>query len=384
MIKVIILLLILFFALMFGHTLIGQEGMVIIALPETVIEMSIISAVIVAFFSIVATFIIFLLIRRIWRAVAHSRNWFGSYSKRQQQKAFHLGLNAYLIGDFENALKHVKKSFGGDFAGSNYVLAADIDARLNKGGNIDAMLAKAQVDAPSKFQAIVKQAQLGLADNKPDKALEVLAELDDKDQKQESVVQLKLQALAKLERWTDIRDVLSDSKKVLKEDHVMWAQRAMYGEFAEVASKQGANALKEKWQNLSRSARKDVANQICYAQLLIEQGMSEDAQHALIEFAKKQEHDAYWGLFKQLCHSSLTPAIRFVEDKIKKQPENARLYSVLAHLAYNSDDFDLAERAINKAIEINRTQEDMMLLAAILEKRNAFESANALYKSLVH
>ncbi|MFC4701207.1 heme biosynthesis HemY N-terminal domain-containing protein [Glaciecola siphonariae] len=384
MIKLIILLVVLFFALMFGHTLVGQEGMVIIALPDTVIELSIISAMIVAFFTIVGFWILTYFVKRVIRLLIGSRTWLGSFSNRQQNKAFHEALQAYLTGDFTQATAQLKKSFGGDFSGSNYMLAADIDARVNEGKNVEALLAKAQVDSSTSAAALLKQAQLALIDQQPQKAIEALDQLSEKQRKQPTAVQLRLQTLAKLERWAELKDVAYANKKAMLDDHLVWTQRATHGEFAEIASKQGANALKEKWQNLSRSARKDVGNQACYIQLLLDQGLSNDAETALVEFAKKQEHEAYWGLFKQLEHGSPAKAIRFIEHKIKQQPERAVLYSVLAHLAYNSADYSLAKRAINKAIELERSAADLLLLADILEKEQSFEQANQLYKSLVN
>ncbi|WP_371194764.1 heme biosynthesis HemY N-terminal domain-containing protein [Glaciecola sp. SC05] len=383
MIKLIVLLVILFFALLFGHTLIGQEGMVIIALPETVIELSIISAAIIIFFSLMGFLILVWLVKRLVRMMSGSRNWFGSYSRRQQNRAFHRGLHAYLIGDFTAAQPLLQKSFGGEFSGTNYMLAADIDARIHQGKNVDGLLAQAQLDADATGCAILKQAQLALMDNQASKALEVLTELPEKEKKHPIAIQLKLQALAKLNRWPEVKNLISEHKRVIAKDYLSWAQRATHGEFAAIVSKHGANALKEKWQNLSRSARKDVANQVCYVQLLLDQGLASDAEEILVEFAKKQEHDAYWGLFKQLDHASPVKAIRFIEHKIKQQPENAVLYSVLAHLAYNSKDNSLAQRAINKAIELERNQQDLLLLAAILEQQQAYEKANELYKSLL-
>jgi HemY protein len=383
MIKLIVLLVVLFIALLFGHTLIDQEGMVIIAFPETVIELSMISAVIIIFFAVVGFWIISWAVKRLFALLSGSRNWFGSFSKRQQNKAFHRGLHAYLVGDFEHAMAQLKKSFGGDFSGTNYMLAADIDARINQGKNTDVLLAQAQVDTSTSHSASLKQAQLALIDQQAQKALDALNELSDKEQKQSMAVQLRLQALAKLNRWTEVKDLVAENKKVVGDDHLTWTQRATHGEFAELASKQGANALKERWQNLSRSARKDLANQVCYVQLLIDQGLSSDAEKELIEFAKKKEHDAFWGLFKQLKHSQPAQAIRFIEQQIKKQPQRAILYSVLAHLAFNSQDLNLAKRAIDKALEIEGNESDLLLLAAILEQEQAYQEANQLYKTLI-
>jgi HemY protein len=56
---------------------------------------------------------------------------------------------------------------------------------------------------------------------------------------------------------------------------------------------------------------------------------------------------------------------------------------VLAHLAYNSGDDELAEKAVRKALELASDPEDGRLLAILLEKQNAFERANTIYKGLI-
>lgn len=383
MIKLIIILVLIFIAAFFGHTLIGQEGMVIIALPDTVIELNIISAAIILAAGIITLWILSWFIRRIIAITLGSKNWFGMYTRRQKNKAFHKGLHAYLIGDFSTALPLLQKSFGGEFSGTNYMLAADIDARIHDGKKVDALLTHAQVDEMSANTATLKLAQLTLMDDDAEKSLEVLGELSEQEQKQQIALQTKVQALAKLERWSEVKEIIHENKKALADDYITWAQRATHGEFAAIASKEGANALKDTWDDLPRSAKKDLGNQVCYVQTLLDQGMSSDAEEILVGFAKKQEHEAYWGLFKQLSHSTPTSAIAFIEGKIKKQPERSILYSVLAHLAYNSKDYTLAQQAVNKALELERTEQDLLLLAAVLEKDQSYEKANQLYRSLL-
>ena len=75
--------------------------------------------------------------------------------------------------------------------------------------------------------------------------------------------------------------------------------------------------------------------------------------------------------------------MRLVESWIKVDSDNAQLYSVLSHLAFNSGDYELAEKAIRKALELANKPEDARLLARLLEKQNAFEKANNVYKGLL-
>jgi HemY protein len=75
--------------------------------------------------------------------------------------------------------------------------------------------------------------------------------------------------------------------------------------------------------------------------------------------------------------------MRLIESWIKVDMNNAQLYSVLAHLAYNSGDNELAEKAVRKALELASNPEDGRLLARLLEQQNSFEKANNVYKGLL-
>jgi HemY protein len=75
--------------------------------------------------------------------------------------------------------------------------------------------------------------------------------------------------------------------------------------------------------------------------------------------------------------------MRLIESWIKADLDNAKLYSVLANLALNSGDNELAEKAIKKALDLANNPEDARLLASLLEKQNAFEKANNVYKGLL-
>ncbi len=380
MIKFIMVLLLIFVALLLGHNLVGYEGRVVIATESHVVELTLISAIIICFFAVIGFWVLEWLFKRIVRTLMGSKNWFGTLSRRQQNKAFYKALNAFLVGDISTAKQSVEKSFGGDFHGANYLLASELHKdNANKAAR---MLAHAETESTSFFAATLKQAQLHLKEF-PQKALDVLSVLSTKEQQHQSVVMLKLSAFSLLNQWTDVKDLINQHKKVLGTAYIEWAQKATHGEFAEIASKSGANALKDKWTNLSRAARKDIANQICYVQLLIDQGLSKDAEVELVAFANKQAHPAFTGLFKQLKHSDPSTAIKFIENKIKQTPKTPEYYSVLAHLSYNSGDFSLAQRAINKALELRRSNEDALLLAAILEQQSSFEQANVLYKKLL-
>ncbi len=379
----ICLLILFFIGLLFGHAAIGEKGRIFIAMGDLRIQMSVVSAGISLLIGFIVSIFLWWAIKRLIRMVAGSRNWFGVLSRRKQSKALFNAINACALGDYENAHKFINKTFPGDFDGANYILAADIDRRLNNGKNIENLLSIAETFPPSQASAKTQQAAWCLQQHQFKQAESILESIDAKSQQYAVVVRLWLSVLAALGKWDKVKEKLRVHKKVLGDDYVQWAQQAVQGEFSEIASKHGANALKEKWASLPRTAKKDIANQIVYVQLLIDQGLSQEAEPILVELAKKSRNPAFHGLFKQLKHPNPYHAMRLVESWIKVDSDNAQLYSVLSHLAFNSGDYELAEKAIRKALELANKPEDARLLARLLEKQNAFEKANNVYKGLL-
>ncbi|MEM0910028.1 MAG: heme biosynthesis HemY N-terminal domain-containing protein [Pseudomonadota bacterium] len=359
-----------------GHVFFDYQGTVVIATESMVYDMKMIVAVTFVIIALIGIFIVSWLIVKIIRLIVGSKAWLGTYSTRQKNKAFYLSLNAFLMGDKAGALRHIGKTYGGDFHGANYLLAADLcDDEKDK----QRLFAHALSESDAALAAAVNNADV-LYEQKPEKALTLLEELPAKKQKHLSVVKTKLNILQKLKQWNKVRDLLRRHKRALGTSYLNWAQKSTHGEFAEIVSKNGALALKERWQRLPRAERNDVANQICYAELLLAQGFSEDVERFLVAHAVKNQHPSFWGLFKRLNHAEPNASKKFLENLIKKDPKVAKYYSVLAHVAFNSKDLELAHKSITKAIELEPSKEDNLLLATILEKQNNYEQANLLYR----
>jgi len=383
MIKLIVLLVILFVGLLFGHTLMGIEGRVVIALPGTVIEMSLISCAIIIFFAVITFWILEWAVKKIFRTISGSKTWLGAFSRRQRSNAFYESINAMLVNEPALALKNIRKTMGGDFRGTNALIAAELEIQAGNLDQAQAFLIDAADYPKTEAIAIMKQAEIALNQGKGEEAMTLLASVEGKSRQNKSFVQLKLRILAKLQDWPQIKTLATNHKKLLGDDYITWASQWVHGEFAAIASKQGANALKQHWQGLSRQARKDEANQVVYVQLLIDQGLYNDAQAVLVEFAEKHAHSVYWPLFKQLKLANPAPSMRFIESELKKQPNNPELFSVLGNLAYNSGDIQLCLKATRKALDLRHNKDDLKLLAKALESNNDLAGANALYHDLI-
>ena len=383
MIKLIVILVCVLVALLFGYKLSEIDGRVIVDLSGTIIQASLLGSFVIILISVIALWLIIWIAKRIIKVVSGSRTWLGSLSRRQQTLSFYQSINAMLINEPAQARKLIDKTTNGDFHGTNYLIAAELARQSGDIEQAQAYLIQAMDNPKSEPIALMKQAELCIQNNQATEAMSLLTGVEGKVRKTKAFVSLKLQILEGLNDWDQIQTVAKENKKLLGNNYFVWAKQWTIGEFSAIASKQGANALKLHWQQLSRAQRKDQANQLAYLQLLIDQGMSSEAEKELVSIASKQQCDEYWLLFKQLNHPNPAAAIRFIEQEIKKTPQDAALYSVLANLAYNMADYELANKAVVKALELEDSVTDKALLAAVLEKRNEFEKANILYKGLL-
>lgn len=383
MIRLFVLLIILIIAITFGQSLVGMDGRVIIALPDKMIELTIMSALITLAAGILFFWITVWAVTKLVRIVIGSRKWLGAYSKKQQSAAFYESINAMLSNEHDRALQLVRKTMGGDFHGTNYLIAAELEVQNSNFDQAKAYLISAMDDPKAEPLAKLKQAEISLNEKQPKEAMNLLSAIEGNVRKTKGFVLLKLRILEALNDWAQIQTVAKDNKRVLGDDYVNWASQCIQGEFAAIASKQGANALKQHWQSLPRAARKDIANQVVFIQLLIDQGLYADAETELVALASKQQYQDHLSLFKQIILPSPAKSIKHIEHQIKHSPENGQLYSVLANLAYNSGDFELARKALKKALELSPTAADKALLAKVLEQANDFEGANAVYQGLM-
>ena len=383
MIRFIVCIAIFLGLLFLGYTLTAIEGRIIIDFAGTIIQASLLGGFIAVVLLVLALWLSVWVIKKFVGLATGSRTWIGRLSKRQQNQAFYQSINAMLMNEQQEALNLIRKTKKGNFEGSNYLIAAELERQAGDLQQAQADLISAMDFPKAEPLALMKQAEICLLNNKSEEAMNLLSSVTGKIRNTKSFISLKLQVLKGLSDWPQIQAVAKQNKRLLGDDYFTWATQWTTGEFAAIASKHGANALTAHWQQLSRNERKDQANQLIYLQLLIDQGQSAEAETELVAVASKQQHKGYFKLFKQLNHPNPTLAITFIEQEIKKSPDEAALYSVLANLAYNTGDYALAKKAVSKALDLDGSASDKALLACILEKSNNFEQANIVYKGLL-
>jgi HemY protein len=380
LIRVFIVLVILLIALVVAAIMFDDSGYVMVEFNGWVVEMNVwsLSLSLIAIF--VGLMLVNLIVKSSLAVVSGSKSWLGNWGDRKKQKVFTAGLIALAETNYLLARENLDKITNEDFDGINLLAAAEAEVQLGQPEQAKHFWHMATTYEKSALAANLFLIRDAIQHHQSDKAMTLIHNLSEKQQTQTAVLKLWAQALSQAGRWQELQDKLKSWKKSLGSDYEPLMQQASKGHFAEVASKEGASQLKQNWQALPGATRKEPAQQSAYIQQLIEQGMHTDALEALVEYQKSVPHPLLIPLFKQIKLPNPTAAIKKLEGWLKQDHLNVDLFSALGHIAHNSNDKVLAEKALSKAIKLGNRQEDLMLMATIKESQDNHIQALQLYK----
>lgn len=379
-IRIFIVLVVLLISLVIAAMIFDDSGYVFVEFNGSVIEMNVWSLSLSLIFIFVGLMLINLIIKSLLAAASGSKNWLGNWGSRKKQKAFTGGLLALAETNYLVAREHFSKIENEDFDGINLLAAAEAEMQLGQPEQAKKYWHLASTVEKSALAANLCLIRDALQNQQPDAAITLINALNSKQQTQAPILKLWAQALGQTGKWQELKDNLKGWKKALGNDYEPLMQLASKGNFAEIASKEGASQLKQSWQALPRSTRKEPAQQAAYIQQLIDQGMHSDAQNALVEYQKSAPQPLLVPLFKQIKLPNPSTAIKKLEGWLKHDDLNVDLLSALGHIAYNAKDTQLAEKALSKAIKLGSHQDDLMLMASIKESQDDQVQALQLYK----
>lgn len=366
--------------LVIAPSLINQKGYVLIQAGTHVIETNLVSLGIIAVLAGVALVILKWAVKRLVRLLTGSRHWLGRRKTKKQQQLFEQGMQALMLNQPENAVSKLQDTVGTEFGGMNYLSLGLANIRLGQFESAETFLKLAQEYPETSEAALVLSAEAKMDQGQPAQAITLLQPSMEANKPSPILIKTFAKALAEDGQWTTLERSLGRWKKPLGEDYSRWAGKIAQGKLSEVASRHGANQLKQTWADMPRKQRNDDAYIFAYVEQLLAQGMHSDAQAFLLDSQKKGPNPLLLPLFKRLELADPSPSFKRIEQWIKADSDNEKLYSTLGHLAYHCADPVLAQKALSKAITLKPSQEDMLLLAQISEDNNDANQALSLYK----
>ncbi|GAC15314.1 heme biosynthesis HemY N-terminal domain-containing protein [Aliiglaciecola lipolytica] len=385
--KKIILLLILvgliIVGLYAGPALINYQGYFLIALESGTYQVSIFGFIVLVVSLFFVAWLTLIVVRKLIDILAGSQDWLFGFSSRRKQKAFTNGLISLAEGNYLDAKKSLEKIRREDFDGINLLALAEVEAQLNHKLEARELWYEAAEKDKTALAANLCLLRDLMIENKCEQVLTHISDSSDKIKNDPDIIKIWARALDQTGKYSILRENVKKWKKPLGDEYDYWLLKASKGEFAEIASKEGALKLKEKWQSLPRGVRKEPGQIAAYSQQLIDQKMYEEAQTILVNGQKSGPVPVLYTLYRQLKNTQTNGAIKQLESWIKKDDSNVELLSTLGQLAYNSGDYLLAEKALSRAIKLANERRDVLLLAQIKEAQKDNIHALELYKKTV-
>ncbi|GAA0856313.1 heme biosynthesis HemY N-terminal domain-containing protein [Aliiglaciecola litoralis] len=386
--KKILLLIIIFIlfisGLVLGPALINYEGYFLIVLESVTLQLSIFGLIATVIVLFLAGWLLLLITKAIISFLMGTQDWLFGFSERRRQKAFRQGLISLAEGNYLEAQKRLNKVVDeDDFDGINILALAETESQLGNNERARELWAFAADNEPTRLAANLCIIRDLMFREECKQALTYIEQLPEKSQSDPSIIKLWAHALDQTHRYGQLKEKLPKWKKALGDEYDVWQLKASQGEFAELASKEGANKLKEKWQTLPRSVRKEPGQVAAYTQELINQAMFEEAQMVLVNSQKNGPVPVLYSMYRQLKNLQTNGAIKQLEGWLKKDDKNVDILSTLGQLAFNLGDHLLAEKALSKAIKLRNDRRDLLLLAQIKEAQKDNAYALELYKQTI-
>jgi HemY protein len=377
-----ILLLVLVAGLLLGPYWSGSTGYVLIAIGNWTIETSIVAALIMLF---VVGVILRALLRGVLLVVRKTRwgvQWFGERKHNKAQQAFDQGAQLLLNGEpaaasqaFGRSWGLVKKPLTATFAAYAAQQAGDI--RLARD-----WLSK--INNPTELQIadtiFALQEKPELAQQKVD----LLKRLSAAHPDNVALTKATLQVYQQLHRWADLIALLPNAQRLhcVTATELFRLTEQAYGEVMQDLGRSRADQLEPYWEKLSRDQRRSAPIRLAYIRTLMKLGL-DDAAGKLAARALKRGELKLTDLLERKLVVNQDELKGFLQDSLKRNPDDAMLLHALGQIALKDQEFELASRALRRAADVAPSRQVLLDLAYAYEMSGDSKRALSCYRQVL-
>ena len=397
MIRFIIIIALFFAMLALSPLLIDEKGYILIAMGETIIELTVLSATILFILFAITAFIIFKLLRggfnisfKAWSTVAFA-------NRRRGIANFNKGLAAYMLEDYQNAEQLFSKSAEpAKRQQSAYLLAASASAQQGLDSNTNHYLTLLEQESakqanPDLVSVLVKIKLL--MNQKNTEAYKKARILIDENYKQighdARLLALEIDLCLIEKRFDTAVNLLTPARKeksISGEVIQTWEDKAYYGAFNDIIIQQNQENLQAYWKGLNRKIKQHDTVLFAYCQVLAEQNMTEALINLITPILKKQPTVRFLKHLRNLPIKQTEDLIAIAQKKLHNDRHNAQWLSFLGHLALMNRQWSMAEKAFRSLVNLDANQQakqydkkDLEALATALTEEGQHQAANEVW-----
>ena len=394
----LILMLIGFLAMMaLSPFLINEKGYLLIAMGDITIESTILSAIIMLTLSLIIFFIVIKLLRGSLKFTLGSWDKVVFAGQRRGIINFNKGLTAFMLEDYHQAEQlFAQSALPSKRKQSAYLLAAAAAAKQNLTSNTNHYLSLLeQVTVENKtleIDSIILKVKLLMNQNQRE-AFSKARKLIDQNHQQighdSRLLSLEIALCLIEQRFDKAVSYFNSARKdktITDSQLQCWESQAYYGVFSRTILQQDQAALANYWQSLHKKIRMREAILIAYCQVLAEQKITEPLNHLLLPIIKKVPSSDFVKQLRKLPLTQADELIAQVQKHLHKDIYNGKWLSCLGHLAFESKQYAMAEKAFTSLIKLEQAnygiqydQQDLQVFAKTFSAQGQHQAANDVW-----
>ena len=310
-------------------------------------------------------------------------------ARRRREKAHAAmmdGLRAYFEGRYAKAesasAAALEMDQSPEAAAINAMIAARSAHELRRYSQRDEFISKAESSAPDETTLrVMTHAELLLDERRPEEALKILGSLRMKgDRQHTAALRLELKAQQLGRNWVAVLDLLRqlESRNALDTNLITQWRRHAYLEGFKSRTRD-SQALKEYWQNISSSDKKDSKLAAAAARASAALGDCPTA-HQIIEQSLDNQWDSELAeLYGECPEDDAIRQIERAEGWLKSHPNDAFLLLALGKLCAHCGLWGKAQNYLEASLSVEPSYTAHLALARLYEKIGRSEPAKDHY-----
>ncbi len=362
-----------------------ETGYVMLTWGEWTIETSLALFVLLLSILFVAAYIGVRMLIKLWQVPRGTARWNEQRRKKKSQRTTMRGQVELVEGQWQAAEKHLLKHVdSSDTPLLNYLGAAQAAQQQGAMERRDHYLQLAYKDDKKAAIAVqLTQAELQLAEGKPEQALETLTYLKSVAPKHPRVLTQLAQVYKELKLWDKLQDLLPILRRrhIFRDDDYKQLENQVFQGLLDMAvDSSDEKQLKETWNSLPKEMRSNPVLVYRYALALIEHNRGDDAEAILRSTLRKQWDPDLVRLYGQVESTNPERQLSVAESWLEPHPKSADLLLTLGRLALRNQLWSKARGYLESAQTASPSADACQLLASLLEQQGESERAIEYYR----
>jgi len=397
MIRIIIGLIIFLGAMAISPFLIDEKGYILIAMGNTTIELTVLSAGIMLTLLFIALILSLKVLRGGLNFSFSTWNKMAFAGQRRGIANFNKGLAAYMLEDYSQAEELFSKSaIPSKRKQSAYLLAASASAKQALDSNTSHYLALLDKETLKLkevgLESVIVNIKLLMNQDKPETYAKARLLIDENHKQighDARLLSLEIDLCLIEQRFEQaVHSLAAARKEKTIADHTVqaWEKRAYYGSFNESIRLHDKQALQDNWQKLSRKVKQREAVLFAYCKVLAEHDITEPLNKLLVPLFKKSPSTEFLKKIRDLPIKQSDELIAIAQKQLHKDVHSGKWLSCLGHLALVSGQYSMAEKAFGSLIKLEEEDygkqydlQDLQALAQAHSHQGQYQAADEVW-----